>query len=94
MAKIVDGEAFLAMPNGTVYRSVNLNTGKPCGKVEIKTGLRKDAFGDNVIGFYCKDKATGEESSACMPCPSACRYLIITEGDSRRWPLGENIVAQ
>lgn len=78
---IVNGEVFLGLPNGTIFRNINLNTGKPIRGENVKTGLRRDAFGDKVMGYYFKERKSGEESSACMPCPSACRFLII-EGEN------------
>ena len=74
---IVNGNAFLNLPDGTEFRDIDLNTNKPIGGIAIKSGLRKDAFGDKVMGYYFKEKVTGEESSAFMPRPSACKFLII-----------------
>lgn len=77
MREIVDGNTFLALPDGTRFRSMNLITNEPMGEIEIKTGLRKDALGRDVMGYYSMDEATREETSSCMPCPSACKFQIL-----------------
>ncbi|KKN73146.1 hypothetical protein LCGC14_0403180 [marine sediment metagenome] len=74
--RIVPGDIFLKMPTGTRFREVNLNNNKPFGPILTKTGNRTADIGDRVIGYYFK-YPDGEESSACMPCPSACKNAII-----------------
>ncbi len=76
-SKIVNGEVFLKMPNGTIFRDINLQTNKPMGPNQIKTGLAMDALGKKIRRFYCIDERTREETSSCMPCPSVCRFLIM-----------------
>lgn len=76
--KIVDGSVFLNLPNGTRFRSMNLITNKPMDSVKVKTGLRKDGLGMDVMGFYYTDEKTGEETSSCMPYPPGCRFLIVS----------------
>ncbi len=77
MSKVVSGSIFLNMPDGTRFRDINRDTNKPIGNIQIKTGLVKDVFGYEAIGFYEKDEITGEETSSRMLCPSACKFLII-----------------
>ncbi|KKK61680.1 hypothetical protein LCGC14_3011930 [marine sediment metagenome] len=75
--RIVDGDIFLTMPNGMIFRDINLQTGKPIGPKMIKTFVIKDVCDKDAIGYYYKFAATGEECSARMNCPAACKFLII-----------------
>ena len=74
---VVNGVTFLKLPNGTIFRSVNLLTDKPMGRKKIKTGIIKDVCNINVIGYFFSFASNGEESSARMNCPSACKFMIM-----------------
>lgn len=75
---IVNGDVFLELPEGTRFRDINLNTGKPCGDIEIKQELLRSEILKKVTGYYSKIEATGEETAAHMLCPSACKFLVLS----------------
>ena len=74
---VVNGNVFLKMPNGTIFRDINLQTGKPMGRKKIKTDVIKDVCNINVIGYLFSYELSGEKSSARMNCPSACKFMIM-----------------